>query len=148
MEKNQFKVNSMCLNILKITKVLKFPVQCPLAYISCGDNPYSDKGLKGLSPGLRTLKDLEYTADEQRKEAYNRATKMSIQGVQPKLSIKRFDRKGHNNKIPVEDFAQLAGLNRDTKYDYSMGKVIDLIDSYCTFPAIIIFIIPIRKQIG
>ncbi len=150
---------------------------------------------------MKTLKDLEYTADEQREEAYNRATNMSIQGVQPKLSavlnfkkekfeivdkggkyilkpqhsifpempenedltmrlaseigmeipqhgllwskdnsltyfIKRFDRKGHIDKIPVEDFAQLAGLNRDTKYDHSMEKVVKLIDSYCTFPAI------------
>ena len=175
--------------------------KCPIAYISCGNSRYSDKGLKLLSPGLKTLKDLEYTADEQREEAYNRATNMSIQGVQPKLSavlnfkkekfeivdkggkyilkpqhsifpempenedltmrlaseigmeipqhgllwskdnsltyfIKRFDRKGHIDKIPVEDFAQLAGLNRDTKYDYSMEKVVKLIDSYCTFPAI------------
>ncbi len=174
---------------------------CPIAYISCGDNRYSDKGLKVLSSRLKALKDFEYTADEQRKEAYNRATKMSIQGVQPKLSavlnikeekfeivdkggkyilkpqhnifpempenedltmrladkagleipqhgliwskdnsltyfIKRFDRKGHNDKIPVEDFAQLAGLNRDTKYEYSMEKVVKLIDTYCTFPAI------------
>ena len=35
---------------------------------------------------MKTLKDLEYTAEEQRKEAFNRAAKMSIQGVQPKLS--------------------------------------------------------------
>jgi len=175
--------------------------KCPIAYISCGNSRYSDEGLKLLSTGLLTLKDLEYTADEQRKEAYNRASKMSIQGVQPKLSavlnfkeekfeivdksgkyilkpqhgifpempenedltmrlaseagleipqhgliwskdntltyfIKRYDRKGHNDKIPVEDFAQLAGLNRDTKYEYSMEKVVKLIDSYCTFPAI------------
>ena len=175
--------------------------KCPIAYIPCGNSRYSDEGLKLLSRGLKTLKDLEYTADEQRKEAYNRASKMSIQGVQPKLSavlnfkeekfeivdksgkyilkpqhgifpempenedltmrlasevgleipqhgliwskdnsltyfIKRFDRKGHNDKIPVEDFAQLAGLNRDTKYEYSMEKVVKLIDSYCTFPAI------------
>ena len=175
--------------------------RCPIAYANCGDKRYSDEGLKVLSTGLRTLKDLEYTADEQRKEAFSRASKMSVQGVQPKLSavlsikeekfklvdkggkyilkpqhnlfpempenedltmrlaseigldiphhgliwskdnsltyfIKRFDRKGHNDKIPVEDFAQLAGLNRDTKYEYSMEKIVKLIDSYCTFPAI------------
>ncbi len=50
--------------------------------------------------------------------------------------IKRFDRKGQSEKIPVEDFAQLAGLSRDTKYNYSMEKVVGLIDKYCTFPAI------------
>jgi serine/threonine-protein kinase HipA len=50
--------------------------------------------------------------------------------------IKRFDRKGQNDKVPVEDFAQLAGLSRDTKYDYSMEKIVKLIDDYCTFPSI------------
>ena len=50
--------------------------------------------------------------------------------------IKRFDRKGQKDKIPVEDFAQLAGQGRDTKYNYSMEKVVDLVNAYCTFPAI------------
>jgi serine/threonine-protein kinase HipA len=50
--------------------------------------------------------------------------------------VKRFDRKGQNDKIPLEDFAQLAGLSRDTKYNYSMEKLVKLIDAYCTFPAI------------
>jgi len=174
---------------------------CPITYTACGESRYSEAGLKLLGTGLRTLKDLEYTAEEQRKEAFNRAAKMSIQGVQPKLSailsikdgkfilvdkggryilkpqhqiytqlpenedltmklaneiglevpvhgllwskdntltyfIKRFDRKGQNDKVPVEDFAQLAGFTRDTKYDYSMEKIIKLIDDYCTFPAI------------
>jgi serine/threonine-protein kinase HipA len=174
---------------------------CPITYTPCGENRYSEAGLKLLSTGLRTLKDLEYTAEEQRKEAFTRAAKMSIQGVQPKVSallsikdekfilvdkggkyilkpqhqiyiqlpenedltmklaseigleipihgllwskdntltyfIKRFDRKGQNDKVPVEDFAQLAGLSRDTKYDYSMEKIVKLIDDYCTFPAI------------
>ncbi len=174
---------------------------CPITYAPCGENRYSNAGLRLLSPELNTLKDLEYTAEEQRKEAYNRASKMSIQGVQPKLSarlnikenkfefvdkggkyilkpqhhlypqmpenedltmrmaseigleiplhglvwskdrtltyfIKRFDRKGQNDKVPVEDFAQLAGLSRDTKYNYSMEKVANLINRYCTFPSI------------
>lgn len=174
---------------------------CPITYTPCGENRYSDSGLKQLAIGLKTLKDLEYTAEEQRKEAYNRSSKMSIQGVQPKLSailnikdekfeivdkngkyilkpqhhlylqmpenedltmrladeigleiplhglawskdntltyfIKRFDRKGQNDKVPVEDFAQLAGLSRDTKYEYSMERIVKLIDAYCTFPAI------------
>jgi len=174
---------------------------CPITYKPCGENRYSDAGLKLLSTELKTLKDFEYTAEEQRKEAYNRASKMSIQGVQPKLSarlnikdekfeivdkggkyilkpqhhlysqmpenedltmrladeidleiplhgliwskdgtltyfIKRFDRKRQNDKVPVEDFAQLAGLSRDTKYNYSMEKVVDVINRYCTFPSI------------
>jgi serine/threonine-protein kinase HipA len=174
---------------------------CPITYTPCGKNRYSEAGLKLLGTGLKTLKDLEYTAEEQRKEAFNRASKMSIQGVQPKLSallsikdekfiivdksgryilkpqhqfytqlpenedltmrlanevdleiplhgllwskdntltyfIKRFDRKGQNDKVPVEDFAQLAGLSRDTKYNYSMEMIVKLIDDYCTFPAI------------
>jgi serine/threonine-protein kinase HipA len=50
--------------------------------------------------------------------------------------IKRFDRKGQNDKVPVEDFTQLAGLSRDTKYNYSMEKLVKLIDAYCTFPSI------------
>jgi len=50
--------------------------------------------------------------------------------------IKRFDRYGRNKKLSLEDFAQLAGKSRETKYDYSMEKLITLIDTYCTFPAI------------
>jgi serine/threonine-protein kinase HipA len=175
--------------------------RCPITYTPCGDNKYSEAGLRLLSPQLISLNDLEYTAEEQRREAYNRSTKMSIQGVQPKLSavlntkegkfeivdtggkyilkpqqqlypempenedltmklakkiglvvplhglvwskdgtltyfIKRFDRKGRNEKVPIEDFAQLAGLSRDTKYNYSLEKVVKIIDDYCTFPAI------------
>jgi len=166
-----------------------------------GESHYSQKGLRSLAYGLSKLNLFEYTAEEQRIEAFNRASKMSIQGVQPKLSailnikdekfqivdrggryilkpqhpyfpqlpenedltmrlaeitgldvplhgmiwskdntltyfIKRFDRKGQNDKVPLEDFAQLAGLSRDTKYNYSMEKLVKLIDSYCTFPAI------------
>jgi len=175
--------------------------RCPITYSLCGENRYSEKGLKLLASGLSTINPFEYTAEEQRIEAYNRASKMSIQGVQPKLStilnirderfeivdrggryilkpqhqiffqmpenedltmrlaelvdlevpihgmiwskdnsltyfIKRFDRKGQKDKIPVEDFAQLAGLSRDTKYNYSMEKLIELVNKYCTFPAI------------
>lgn len=174
---------------------------CPIIYAPCGDNRYSEAGLRLLSTQLTFLKDFEYTAEEQRSEAYNRASKMSIQGIQPKLSaklkikegrfeivdkggryilkpqhhlypgmpenedltmrlageigldiplhgliwskdnsltyfIKRFDRKGQNGKVAVEDFAQLAGLSRDTKYEFSMERVVSLIDAYCTFPAI------------
>ena len=175
--------------------------RCPITYNPCGDKRYSVAGLKLLSTGLLSLKDLEYTAEEQRQEAFNRASRMSIQGIQPKLSarlnikeekfeivdtggryilkpqhqffpempenedltmklaseigleipvhgliwskdktltyfIRRFDRKGQNDKVAVEDFAQLAGLTRDTKYDSSMEKVVGLINNFCTFPAI------------
>ena len=175
--------------------------RCPITYELCGDQPYSIKGLKLLSPTLTGLEPIEYTAAGLRDEAYHRSVKMSIPGVQPKLSaildtknerfeivdqngkyilkpqhniypefpenedltmrmaqliglevplhglirsrdnsftyfIKRFDRKGPQDKIPVEDFSQLAGLNRESKYDYSMEKLVLLIDTYCTFPAI------------
>lgn len=50
--------------------------------------------------------------------------------------IKRFDRAGHNNKISVEDFAQLTGNSRDTKYNFSMEKLIPVIDGHCTFPVV------------
>ncbi|MBN2852136.1 MAG: HipA domain-containing protein [Clostridia bacterium] len=175
--------------------------KCPITYLPCGDDRYSSKGLKLLASGLSQLKQLEYTAEEQRRESFLRSRKMSVQGIQPKLSavlnikeekfdivdrygrfllkpqhhiypqmpenedltmrlaestglevpihgmvwakdntltyfIKRFDRKGQKDKIPIEDFAQLAGLSRDTKYNYSMEKVIALINKHCTFPAI------------
>lgn len=175
--------------------------RCPITYEPCGDNRYSKTGLRLISPGLTSLRDLEYTADEQRQEAFNRASRMSVQGVQPKLSarlnikegrfevvdtggryilkpqhdyfpempqnedltmrladvtglgiplhgliwskdnsltyfIRRFDRKGQSTKIPVEDFAQLAGMTRDTKYDYSLEEVVGLVNKFCTFPAV------------
>lgn len=175
--------------------------RCPISYDLCDENPYCLKGLKLLSPALKTLALLNFTAEELRAEAMQRATKMSIQGVQPKLSailnikngsfeivdkngryilklqhhifaelpqnedltmrlaaiigievplhgliyskdgsltyfIKRFDRKGQKDKVAVEDFAQLAGMSRDTKYNYTMEKLVKLIDGYCTFPAV------------
>jgi serine/threonine-protein kinase HipA len=157
--------------------------RCPITYLECSENRYSEKGLKLLSPTLKSLSLLDYTAEELRAEAMQRASKMSIQGVQPKLSailniknglfeivdkdgryilkpqhqifpelpqnedltmrlaesigieiplhgliyskdhsltyfIKRFDRKGQKDKVATEDFAQLAGMSRDTKYNY------------------------------
>lgn len=174
---------------------------CPITYQPCGDARYSNNGLKLLSRNLVHLNDLALTQEEQLREAAVRAAKMSIQGVQPKLSarlnvkdgifdivdrdgeyilkpqnnfypelpenesltmklaemidielplsgmiyssdrkltyfIKRFDRYGKSKKLSVEDFAQLAGKSRETKYDYSMEKVINLIDTFSTFPAI------------
>lgn len=175
--------------------------RCPITYELCGDHKYSKNGLKLLSPNLHKLNDLELTQAELLYESAARAVKLSIQGVQPKLSsklnitegkfdivdkfgtyilkpqnssypelpenedltmrmgdvigieiplhgmvyskegaltyfIKRFDRYGKSNKRTVEDFAQLAGKSRDTKYDYSMEQIVSLIDKYCTFPVL------------
>ncbi|MCD4790964.1 MAG: HipA domain-containing protein [Bacteroidales bacterium] len=171
---------------------------CPITYQQ-SETKYSAKGLKKLSRRLVKLNDLHLTAEEQRREAAIRSSRMSIQGVQPKLSailnvknstfeivdingkyilkpqhhifaqvpenedltmklakiagievpvhglvfskdgtltyfIKRFDREGRNKKLPVEDFAQLAGLSRETKYNYTIEKIIYLVETYCTFP--------------
>lgn len=175
--------------------------RCPITYEPVNDSLYSIKGLKLLSQKLDNLELFAYSAEEQRAEAKVRAVKLSIQGVQPKLSavlnikerkfdlvdkegrfilkpqhqvfpqlpenedvtmrmafiakipvpmhgllwskdnsltyfIKRFDRAGHKDKIPVEDFAQLALLTRETKYNYTMEKLVALLDTYCTFPMI------------
>lgn len=173
--------------------------RCPITYEPCGNEKYSIKGLKLLSPNLKGLNDLPLTQEDQIIEAAARAVKMSIQGVQPKLSarlkikeekfeivdrggeyilkpqnsfypelpenedltmrlakligieipihgliysidnrltyfIKRFDRYGKNKKRALEDLAQLSGKTRDTKYDFSMERIIPLLDQYCTFP--------------
>lgn len=50
--------------------------------------------------------------------------------------VKRFDRAGHTQKLALEDFAQLSGKSRDTKYASSMEQVADIIQQYCTFPKI------------
>ena len=174
---------------------------CPITYQPCGEENYSADGLKLLSRNLTQLNNLPLTQEEQLRESAARADKMSLQGVQPKLSarlnvkdgrfeivdrngeyilkpqnnfypelpenesltmklaqmvdielpssgmiyssdrkltyfIKRFDRYGKSKKLSVEDFAQLAGKSRETKYDYCMEKVINLIDTFSTFPAI------------
>jgi serine/threonine-protein kinase HipA len=63
--------------------------RCPITYkeIQSGER-YSSEGLKKLSRRLRDLRDLPYSAEEQRQEAVARAAKMSIQGIQPKLSAR------------------------------------------------------------
>ena len=174
--------------------------RCSISYETC-DGKYAPAGLKFLSPHLTQLLDLPYSASEQRHEAAMRAVRVSIQGVQPKLSavlnvkeqrfdvvdihgkfilkpqhhifpqlpenedltmrmasltgievplhgmvysndgtltyfIKRFDRFGRNKKLALEDFAQVAGLTRDTKYNYSTEKLIKLVDQYSTFPVL------------
>jgi len=175
--------------------------RCPITYELCGTDKYSEKGLRMIAPKLTHLNDLPYTASELRQEAANRAKKLSIQGVQPKLSatisvvdqefkivdqfgtyiikpqndlfpqlpenedvtmrmakvfglevpfhgmlyakdgslsyfIKRFDRYGKGKKLATEDFAQLTGNSRDTKYSFTMEKLIPVLDQYCSFPAI------------
>ena len=67
---------------------------CPITYEPC-EGKYSSKGLRTLSPRLKRLADLPLTAEEQIREAAARAVKMSIQGVQPKLSAKLNTAAGH-----------------------------------------------------
>jgi serine/threonine-protein kinase HipA len=172
--------------------------RCPITYEVCGDQKYSQKGLQLLSRTLKNLKDLPYTPQELIQMTAQFNSKMSVQGVQPKLSvilsvkserfeivetggkyiikppnplfanlpqnedltmrlakivdievplhgmvynidgslsyfIKRFDRSG-NKKIAVEDFSQLLGFDRDTKYAASTEKIISIIEKHCTFP--------------
>lgn len=174
--------------------------RCPITYELCGNKKYTQKGLQLLSKSLKNLKDFPYTAKEQIQMAARYASKLSIQGVQPKLSvilnvkkeelevvekngrfiikpphhlyeevpqnedltmrlakivgietpfhgmiynidgslsycIKRFDR-SRNRKIAVEDFSQLLGYSRETKYESSMEKVASVIEKHCTFPVI------------
>ena len=174
--------------------------RCPITYEDCGTARYSEGGLKKLAPRLNNLKVFPYSSAEQRREALLRADKISIQGVQPKLSarlsitdeefklvdtrgryilkpqhadfpqlsenedlsmrlatsvgietplhgllysvdesltyfIRRFDRKRQSEKLAVQDFATLAGKNRDTKYDFSTERLFGLLE-YCSFPVI------------
>src|SRR5258707_3998789 len=175
--------------------------RCPITYEPLADHQtYSPQGLRLLNRSLKSLAPLEFTAEEQRQEAISRAGKMSIQGLQLKLSavlrisqgrfeivdrggryilkpqsldfpelpenedltmrmaavagievpvhgllrskdssftyfIKRFDR-NVRLRLPLEDFAQLSGESRETKYDSSMEKVAGGIDKFWTVPAI------------
>ena len=60
--------------------------RCPISYQLCGQNQYAVAGLKMLSRLLKQLNPLPFSAQEQRREAAVRMKRMSIQGVQPKLS--------------------------------------------------------------
>ena len=175
--------------------------RCPITYEPCGARRYSARGLHMLSRRLEDLEPLPFTQQEQLREAAARADKMSIQGVQPKLSavldtrrrslelvdrggffilkpqvpsysnvpenedltmrlaalagvevpfhflvhsidpawtycIRRFDRTPQGRRIAVEDFAQLTGASRETKYESSMEKVAEVVQSFCTFPMV------------
>jgi serine/threonine-protein kinase HipA len=175
--------------------------RCPITYEELPKgSSYSIQGLRQLNRQLTNLLDLPFSAEEQRQEALRRAGKMSIQGIQLKLSAvlnvraqrfdlvdrggrfllkppstdyaelpenedltmrlaakagievpfhgmvrskdgsltyftKRFDRVGRKDRVPVEDFAQLTGNSRDTKYDSTMEQVSKVLDM-CTFPAL------------
>jgi len=165
-----------------------------------GPGPYSTAGLHLLDRRLTSLAPLPYTREQLIEEAATRSVKMSIQGMQPKVStvlrptegrmevvdnggryivkpphliyaelpenealtmslaatldievpvhgllinadqtrsyfVRRFDRAGWD-KRPVEDFAQLSGASRDTKYDSSTERLIEIIDRFCTFPTL------------
>jgi serine/threonine-protein kinase HipA len=156
--------------------------------------------LRSLHPQLIDLSPLPLSGEEQLREARLRADKMSIQGVQPKLSavlrpkerrfemvdcegrfilkpnptpfeevpanealtmslaaasgievpdhgllpaidgswvyfIRRFDRAGRGKRLHQEDFAQLSGAGRETKYDSSLEQVAKVVETHCTFPA-------------
>jgi len=175
--------------------------RCPITYEPIEDGLYSSTGFNKLNTALKKLDPLPFTDRELALESQRRMSKMSIQGVQPKLSarlsvkqsqfeivdrhgifilkpnpplfeqvpenedlsmrlaslcgietplhgmvynkemklvyfIRRFDRIGKSGKVHVEDFAQIAGMTRDTKYNYSMEKVAGLIEKYCTFPTV------------
>ena len=61
--------------------------RCPITHQSC-EGLYSAMGLKLLSRHLKGLKELPFSSRELRREAAARSDKMSIQGVQPKLSAR------------------------------------------------------------
>jgi serine/threonine-protein kinase HipA len=147
------------------------------------------------------LAPIDLSHEEQLRQARVRADKMSIQGVQPKLSavlklkegkfevvdrggtfilkpnppqylempanealtmtmaasagievpphglvpatddswiyvIRRFDREGRSQRLHVEDFAQLSEATRETKYDSTLERVANIVESFCTFPAL------------
>lgn len=61
--------------------------RCPITYQLIEEaQSYSQAGLKQLAPNLKDLQPLKYTTAELREEAVIKAGKMSIQGVQLKLS--------------------------------------------------------------
>lgn len=174
---------------------------CPITLAPVEETAfYSKAGLRSLHPQLQDLTPLPLSGDEQLREARIRADKMSVQGVQPKLSailkpkegrfeivdcegrfilkpnpppfeevpanealtmtlaaiagievpvhgllpaidgswvyfIRRFDRAGRGTRLHQEDFAQLAGARRETKYNSSLEQVARVVETHCSFPA-------------
>ncbi len=74
--------------------------RCPITYENCGQEKYSRKGLNLLSGQLSNLEDIPYSAQEQIEQSVARAGKMSIQGVQPKLSARLSVK---NNRFEIVD---------------------------------------------
>ena len=175
---------------------------CPITLEPAeGGGLFSQSGLRSIHPGLKNLVPLHLSQEEQLREARLRADKMSIQGVQPKLSavlkpgegrfeivdrggrfilkpnplpfeevpanealtmtlaetvglevpahgllpasdeswvyfVRRFDRVGRNERLHQEDFAQLTGAGRETKYNSSLEQVAKVVETHCTFPVI------------
>lgn len=73
---------------------------CPITYELISDDVYySQQGLKLLSPQLKNLDPLALTASEQREQAIIRIGKMSIQGVQAKLSAVLKVKEGQFNLV-------------------------------------------------
>lgn len=63
--------------------------RCPITYQDLSDGQiYSLQGLKKIAPALKSLAVFSYSAAGQRLEAAKRAVKMSIQGMQPKVSAR------------------------------------------------------------
>ncbi len=71
--------------------------RCPITYEPCGNEKYSKTGLRLLSKKIDHLNDFPYTPKEQIQLAAQMSEKISIQGVQPKLSV-RLNSKKNNLK--------------------------------------------------
>ena len=175
---------------------------CPITLdpIAAGES-FSRAGLRAFHPRLLRLAPIELSHAEQLRQARLLVDRMSVQGVQPKLSavlrlregrfeivgrggrfilkpnpppfeevpanealtmtmavsagiqipphglipsidgswvyaVRRFDREGRNRRLHMEDFAQLSGATRETKYESSLERVATIVEKFCTFPAI------------
>lgn len=174
--------------------------KCTFSYRQV-EHRYDPSALKRLNPRLDDLADLDYTSQELMYEVGLRASKLSIQGVQPKLSarldlknqafqlverkgqfilkppspnyanlpenedctmklaktvglevpqhglvygkdgqltywVRRFDRTAKDQRLSIEDFAQLSGASRKTKYTSSWERVAKVVEEYCSFPRV------------
>jgi serine/threonine-protein kinase HipA len=67
---------------------------CPITGEDVIEGEYSSRGLRQLAPALSRLAPFPYDQARQLSEAAARADKMSIQGVQPKLSVRLNRREG------------------------------------------------------